>query len=231
MHFLSWLISNSWQIVLHNDVPRFINYHYHTRWNHLLHGQLLESTFPFPLFSCHQPVVSSVPPPMKGALLFPRLIRIRTKWAAGEGGLCRQKKKYLWFKCRHISPKRLTSLFSQWILNVFDEGLVYSDKFNALWSRQNTVWVILTPKCVSTFGFHTCEWKTEWTLFERRSDIQCLHGIKKKQPTSPYNLVFFALCWMLCVHTYSIPAHCAPIQTDSHTHTLICRHREAWTCD
>lgn len=120
------------------------------------------------------------PRPWKEHFYSPDSLWLEQSELPGRGSLSTKKKKYLWFKCRHISPKRLTSLFSQWILNVFDEGLVYSDKFNALWSRQNTVWVILTPKCVSTFGFHTCEWKTEWTLFERRSDIQCLHGIKKQ---------------------------------------------------
>lgn len=130
------------------------------------------------------------------------------------GGLCRQKKKYLWFKCRHISPKRLTSLFSQWILNVFDEGLVYSDKFNALWSRQNTVWVILTIwiSYVRVKNRMNLIWKEKWhSVFARDK--------KKKQPTSPYNLVFFALCWMLCVHTCSIPAHCPPPSKQIHTPT------------
>lgn len=146
-------------MVLQNNVPRFINYferltlsHFtcYTRWNHLLHGQFLESTFPFPLFRCHQHVVSFVPPPMKGALLFPRLIMIRTKWAAREG-VSVDKKKYLWFNCRHISPKRLPSLFYHTgfccsLLHKTTDSKCVWLRFGLFWQIQCTLRTLITSK-------------------------------------------------------------------------------------
>lgn len=131
------------------------------------------------------------------------------------GGLCRQKKKYLWFKCRHISPKRLTSLFSQWILNVFDEGLVYSDKFNALWSRQNTVWVILTIwiSYVRVKNRMNLIWKEKWhSVFARD---------KKNNP--PHNITLCFLPSAGCfVYIHAVYLHTAPppskqIHTPTHS--------------
>lgn len=72
---------------------------------------------------------------------------------------------------------------------------------------------------------------------------QCvLLGREKKRKEIPpleHNLVFPALCWTLCIHTPYLHAATLPPSSfsspssnpDSHAHTLIRRHGEAWTCD
>lgn len=145
----------------------------------------------------------------------------------GRGSLSTKKKKYLWFKCRHISPKRLTSLFSQWILNVFDEGLVYSDKFNALWSRQNTVWAILTIwiSYVRVKNRMNLIWKEKWhSVFAR----------DKKQNNPPHNITLCFLPSAGCfVYIHAVYLHTAPPPhpnrfTHPHTHLQTQRGVDVW---
>lgn len=159
------------------------------------------------------------PRPWKEHFYSPRLIMIRTKWAAGEGVSVDKKKKYLWFKCRHISPKRLTSLFSQWILNVFDE-------FNALWSRQNTVWAILTIwiSYVRVKNRMNLIWKEKWhSVFAR----------DKKQNNPPHNITLCFLPSAGCfVYIHAVYLHTAPPHpnrfTHPHTHLQTQRGVDVW---
>lgn len=95
--------------------PRFMNYFERMTESDetTSRSQLLEHTFPFPfvqILSACRPICS--PSPATGALRFPGLINDRNKVSGGcQGEVCVYTKKYLSFKCCHISRKKRKGLF------------------------------------------------------------------------------------------------------------------------